>query len=106
MNNYLFRTHDPRLFEVILHRSRYHNHIWMQHGIVIEAIQAAIEDPDLITADVQDPYKENYYAKGVIPGHPDVLLKVCVLFKQDVGRVLTAFAAEMPKIGEEMLWQR
>lgn len=106
MNNYLFRTHDPRLFEVILHRSRYRNHIWMQHGIVVEAIQTAIEEPDLITADVCDPYKENYYAEGVIPGHPDALLKVCVLFKQDVGSVLTAFAAEMPKVGEDILWQK
>lgn len=106
MNNYLFRTHDPRLFEVILHRSRYRNHIWVQHGIVVEAIQAAIEDPDLITADARDPYIEIYYAEGVILGQPDALLKVCVLFKHDVGSVLTAFAAEMPKVGEDILWQK
>lgn len=106
MNNHLFRTHDPRLFEVILHRSRYRNHIWVQHGIVVEAIQAAIEDPDIITADARDPYIENYYAEGVIPGQPDALLKVCVLFKHDVGSVLTAFAAEMPKVGEDILWQK
>ena len=106
MNNYLFRTHDPRLFTIILHSSRYHSHIWVQHGIAFEAIQATIEDPDLITADVQDSYKENYYAEGVIPGHPDILLKVCVLFKQDVGRVLTAFAVEMPRVDEDILWQK
>ena len=55
---------------------------------------------------MRDPYKENYYVQGVIPGHPDALLKVCVLFKQDVGSVLTAFAAEMPKVGEDILWQK
>jgi hypothetical protein len=42
----------------------------------------------------------------VIPDHPDALLKVCVLFKQDVGSILTAFATELPKVGEDILWQK
>jgi hypothetical protein len=67
MTNYLFRTHDPRLYEVILHRSRYHSHSWVQHGVEAEAIQATIEVPDIITADTKDQYKENYYAQGLLP---------------------------------------
>lgn len=33
MSNELFRTHDPRLLEVVLHRSRYENYIKIQHVI-------------------------------------------------------------------------
>ncbi|MFN8487605.1 MAG: hypothetical protein U0350_08450 [Caldilineaceae bacterium] len=106
MISYLFRTHDPRLYEVILHKSRYHRHIWVQHGSDVEAIQATIEAPDLITADVDDEYKESYYAQGIISDFPDLYLKVCVLFKQDVGRVITAFAVDFPKLEEDVLWQK
>jgi hypothetical protein len=106
MVNYLFRTHDPRLYEIILHRTRYHNHIRVQHGIDLESIQITVENPDFITADLDDEYKENYYAQGVIPDAPDLFLKVCVLFKQDVGRVLTAFEVEAPRATEDLLWQK
>ena len=106
MDNYLFRTHDPRLQAVILHRSRYYSHIWVQHRIDVEAIRATIEQPDLITVDPDDAYKENYYAQGVIPDFPDLFLKVCVLFKQEIGRVITAFDVEMPKPNEDMIWQK
>ncbi len=82
MDNYLFRTHDPRLQAVILHRTRYYNHIWVQHGIDMETIQSTIEQPDLITANPNDAYIENYYAQGVIPDFPDLFLKVCVLLNK------------------------
>jgi hypothetical protein len=106
MVSYLFRTHDPRLYEIILHRTRYHNHIWVQHGIDVESIQTVVENPDLITADPDDEYKENYYAQGIVPDSADLFLKVCVLFKQDVGRVLTAFDVVAPKPTEDILWQK
>ena len=61
---------------------------------------------DLITADLDDEYKENYYAQGVISDAPDLFLKVCVLFKQDVGRVLTAFEVAAPRMTEDVLWQK
>jgi uncharacterized DUF497 family protein len=89
-----------------LHRKRYYDHIWIQHGVDIESIQAVVENPDLITADPNDDYKENYYAQGVVPDAPELFLKVCVLFKQDIGRVLTAFDVEAPRLTEEILWQR
>jgi hypothetical protein len=78
----------------------------VQHGIDVEAIQATIEEPDIITADTKDQYKENYYAQGVIPDFPDEFLKVCVLFKQDIGSVITAFAVDMPKPDEDILWEK
>ncbi len=104
MRNLLFRTHDPRLYEVILHRSRYQNHIWLQHGITVEEIQSTIEAPDIITADQRDEYKENYYAHGVVADFPEMYLKVCVLFKQEIGRVLMAFIVSLPKSEEETVW--
>jgi hypothetical protein len=106
MVNYLFRTHDPRLYAIILHRTRYYNHIRVQYGIEVESIQTVVENPDFITADFDDEYKENYYAQGVLPDAPALFLKVCVLFKQDVGRVLTAFEVEAPRAAEDVLWQK
>lgn len=106
MINSLFRTHDPRLYTIILHRTRYYNHIWVQHGIDVESIQHVVENPDFITADPSDEYKENYYAQGILSDFPDLYVKVCVLFKQEVGRVLTAFDVDMPKINEKILWQK
>ncbi len=105
MPNLLFHTHDPRLIEVILHYSRYHNHIWLQHGVTAAEIQIAIETPDFINTD-SDEYIENYYAQGVLADLPDAYLKVCVLFKQEQGRVLTAFAVDLPKFDEETIWSK
>lgn len=105
MLNELFRTHDPRLLEVVLHRSRYENHIKIQHVIEVESIQETIESPDLITMDRHDGYKENYYASGVIPGFSSLILKVCVLFREDLGRVITAFEVEEPHPKEQIIWE-
>ncbi len=106
MSNYLFRTYDPRLYEVVLHRSRYHSHIRLQHGIDIAEIQMVIEDPDIISVDLDDGYIENYYASGVLADSPDSYLKVCVLFKQEIGSVITAFDVEIPTLDEDVLWQK
>ena len=55
MNNVLFRTHDPRWLEIILHRSRFVNHIWPNHPMVeVDHILSVIDDPDLITQDAQN----------------------------------------------------
>lgn len=65
-----------------------------------------MENPDIITVDPNDEYKEYYYAQGVVADSPDLYLKVCVLFKQDIGRVLTAFDVDTPKPDENILWQK
>lgn len=106
MPNLLFRTYDPRLIEVILHYSRYHNHIWLQHGVTAGEIQSTIETPDFITTDVSDEYIENYYAQGILADLPDAYLKVCVLFEQEQGCVLTAFAVDSPKRDEATIWSK
>ena len=69
MVNYLFRTHDPRLFEIILHRTRYYNHIRIQHGIDVESIQTAVENPDLITADLTMSIKRTIMPRALFPTH-------------------------------------
>lgn len=106
--NILFRTHDPRLLEVVLHRSRYVNHIWPNHSVVmVEYIQDVIEQPEFITLDADDEYIENYYKQDVIVDYPDLYLKVCVLFKaKEQGRIITAFPVDWPKVEEELLWQK
>ncbi len=108
MPNDLFRAFDPRLREVILHKSRYVNHIWPNHPVAdVEYIRETIEDPDLITIDVNDDYIENYYRQAIIGEYPTLFLKVCVLFKiDDKGSVITAFAVDWPKLPEEVIWQK
>lgn len=108
MPNILFRAFDLRLLEVILHQSRYVNHIWPSHPIVkIDDIRVVIDDPDLITQDVQSIEIENYYRQDVIPEFPELYLKVCVLFKTaNQGHIITAFTVNWPKPEEEILWQK
>ncbi|MBV7330592.1 hypothetical protein KFU94_20585 [Chloroflexi bacterium TSY] len=105
MSNILFRTYDPRGIEIILHRSRYQNHIQLQHGIDDDSIRETIEMPNLITVDRHDEFKENYYADNLSPDLPDRLLKVCVLFKNNIGRVITAFDIDMLHPDETIIWQ-
>jgi len=108
MDNILFSTLDPRMIEVILHRSRYINHIWPNHSIVEAShILTVVEEPELITLDVKSPHIENYYRQEVLEDYPDLHLKVCVLFKPpEQGRVITSFAVDWPKPEEEILWQK
>ena len=84
------------------------NHIWPNHPVAdVEYIRDTIEDPDLITIDVNDDYIENYYRQATISENPTLFLKVCVLFKtDDKGSVITAFAVDWPKLQEEALWQK
>ena len=108
MQNVQFRTHDPRLLEIILHRSRYIDHIWPNHPMVeIDDIQSTVDDPELIMQDERNQNVENYYKQEVIAEYPDLYLKVCVLFKSaDEGRVITAFPVPWPKPEEEIIWQK
>lgn len=107
MNPLLFSVYDPQLRNVILHRSRYNSHIQGRHlFITVDAIRATIETPDFIANDVNTDFVENYYAQGMIENDPDAFLKVCVLFKHEQGRVLTAFGVDRPKWSEEILWQK
>lgn len=54
MSNFLFHVIDPRSIQVILHQSRYLNHIWPSHPIVeVDDIRLVIVEPDLITQDIQ-----------------------------------------------------
>ena len=107
MNSLLFSVYDPRLQNVILHRSRYINHIQGRHLFVtIDAIRETIEDPDFIANDINSNFVENYYAQGMMENDPDAYLKVCVLFKGGQGRVITAFGVDRPKLSEEILWQK
>ena len=108
MSNILFHIVDPRSLQVLLHQSRYINHIWPSHPIVeVDDIRLVIAEPDLITQDIQSNEIENDYRQEVIPEFPDLYLKVCVLFKStDQGRVITAFTVNWPKPEEELLWQK
>lgn len=108
MDNILFSTLDPRMFEVLLHRSRYINHIWPNHSLVeVVHILNVVEDPEIITQDVESPNIENYYRQDVFEKYPDLYLKVCVLFKPpEQGRIITSFAVVWPKPEEEILWQK
>gem|GEM_PF-2324952 len=107
MSNLLFSTHDPRLLNVILHRSRYVEHIQLRHLFVdVDSIRETVEDPDFIATDVSSGSVENYYAQGLVKNDPESYLKVSVLFIDEVGRVITAFGVDRPKITEEILWQK
>ena len=107
MSGLLFCVYDPQLRNIILQRSRFLTHIQGRHLFVtVEAIQITIEEPDFISNDVNSDSVENYYAQGMIAHDPDAFLKVCVLFKQEQGRVLTAFGVDRPKPTEEILWQK
>ena len=108
MDNVLFQSLDPRMIDVLLHRSRYFNHIWPNHPMVgVDDIQMVIDDPDIITQDVTSLAIENYYRQDVFDEYPDLYLKACVLFKPpEQGRVVTAFAVDWPKPEEEIIWQK
>ena len=108
MFNLLFHTFDPRYIEVILHQSRYINHILPNHTLIdVDAIRDVIEDPDFITQDVRSQDVENYYRQEVMVEYPEYYVKVCVLFKPaHQGRVITAFVVDWPKPEEELIWQK
>lgn len=107
MSGLLFSIYDPQLRNVILHRSRFLTHIQGRHLFVtVDSIRTTIEEPDFISNDVNSDSIENYYAQGMIENAPDAFLKVCVLFKQEQGRVLIAFGVDRPKPAEEILWQK
>ena len=105
MSKLLFRTYDPRLFEIILHRSRYQSHIQIQHGVDAVSIRETIEKPNFISSDRHNNSVENFYADNLHPDFPALFLKVCVLFKNDIGRVITAFDVEALHPDEFLVWQ-
>ena len=74
--------------------------------MTIDSIRETVENPDFIANDVNSDFIENYYAQGMMENDPDAFLKVCVLFRREQGRVLTAFGVDRPKITEEILWQK
>jgi len=42
----------------------------------------------------------------VLEDNPDAFLKICALFKEDYGRIITAFDVGHPKKAEETIWQK
>ena len=82
-------------------------HIQLRHLFVdVDSIRETVEDPDFIATDVSSGSVENYYAQGLVENDPESYLKVSVLFIDEVGRVITAFGVDRPKITEEILWQK
>ncbi len=104
---YLISTYDPRHEYVVLWQARFEQHILTRHvTATVDAIQRTIEAPDIITRDVDYPERDNYYALGADTMFPKAYLKVCVAFKSDTGRVVTAFPVDRPKPNEEILWSK
>lgn len=103
----LFNCWDPRGNNVVLDRRVFDNHILARHGdeVTAEDIQYAIENPDLITADLTDPMVEIYYAQGAVESaDPTEYLKVCVRYKGDGLNVVTAYLVDRPKLLERVIW--
>ena len=102
-----YKTCNPRGCEIFLYDNRYNEHIKNRHPTVsIEAILETIEDPDIITQDINNPSGENYYARGVIPDAPNFFLKVCVHIETSNRKVVTAFELDRPKQKEQVIWRR
>jgi hypothetical protein len=97
---------DPRGWRIVMYDNRYWHHIASRRShISINAIQAVIEDPEIITADEQNDLRENYYATGVMEDYPEFFLKVVVEFGGMDGKVITAFDVDRPKPTERIVWQ-
>ena len=77
-----------------------------QHLVSVDIIREGIENPDFIAQDTKSDFIENYYTLGILENEPDAFLKICVLFKEGYGRVITAFDVGHLKRTEEILWQK
>jgi hypothetical protein len=107
MSAVLINAWDPRHNNVVLYRNRYSEHIIVRHPEVeIGHIRLVVEDPDVITGDVNDALVENYYRQGTIADEPDYFLKVSVRFESDRGKIVTAYTVDRPKPSEVIVWKR
>lgn len=103
----LVNAWDPRHNNVVLYEYRYFGHIVARHpNVEIEHIRLVVENPDIITRDVNDDLVENYYRQSVAPDAPRYFLKVCVRFESDRGKVITAYEVDRPKPDEVIAWKR
>lgn len=105
---------DPAHRRVIARLGWWQDHIVAEHREVaehVDAVQRAIEQPDLITRDVIYPNGENYYRMDGLPGYPGKYLKVCVGYESIdrsgdlvAGEIVTAYPTRRVKGAEQQLW--
>lgn len=99
---------DPLGNTIILRDNRYRTHIeWRHEGFTLDDIQIAVENPDVITRDVNDALINLYYRTDRYDsdGDPEVL-KVCVRYRSDVGEITSAYLARGVKREEIEIWAR
>jgi len=101
MDPLLFDVFDPRGFRVYLSEERW-SHIMDGHPEIqkVDLIKRTVESPWFISADIQDNLAEVYYRKGLMPGKPQLYVRVVV--RQ--GRIITAYALGNLKKGEKIIW--
>jgi hypothetical protein len=77
-----------------------------------ESVEVTLADPDLVTFDRDHADREVFYRRRALPPPDDgAYLKVCVAFRTTargdrVGRVVTAYATDGVKPGEQTKWTR
>jgi len=103
----LFNAWDPRQCNIVLEERVYERHIVAKHGdeVSVADIRDTVENPDIITADIEDELVEIYYAKGVVQSaDPSEYLKVCARWKGEGMTVVTAYLVDRPKLTERVIW--
>lgn len=104
---------DPLGRRIVARRDRWEDHLWVRHPEVarhVEAVRLAIEDPDSIRSDADNPDGLNYYRPATLPPpYHRLYLKVCVTFDQQgpnerLGTVITAYPTKRLGRGEVPRW--
>lgn len=108
---FIFETTDQWGRAIVLQRTRWTEHVLIQHPELaehVDAIQETIVSPHVLTLDVRWEQGENYYRASALPEpYTRLYLKVCVHFDLDnslTGRVITAYLTDRIKSSEEHKW--
>lgn len=106
----VLRCQDRWNREIVLTDRTWYGHVLSNHAELTDhltAVERTVRRPQRVTTDKDDPDREVFYRRGIlpVPYHRDYL-KVVVQFDNDAGqgRIVTAFATAVIKAGEPQRW--
>lgn len=110
----VLRCRDRWNREIVPAEHTWHDHILADHAELVgnlEAVERTLRRPSRVALDKDDPSREVYYRRGVLPAaYGRDYLKVVVEFSASEiafpgeGRIVTAYATERMKSGETQRW--
>lgn len=104
----LLRCQDRWGRWIILDADQWIGHVLVRHNQLTDqenAVRATVESPEIVTRDLSDPRREQYYRPSILlPPLDRTYLKVCVDFSMSIGFIVTAFPVKRVHPKELVRW--